>query len=126
MVLVGRQPPQHLADGADPQPRLTRLRPPLVVLAVPTVPAPPREGPLRYPPLRQLHEPLRTLGPLYHRHPEPGPRSLQPGGQGMVAVLRVTPDDLQAGEAVPVQLPQQARCSRPDAAVTTTAINSPS
>jgi hypothetical protein len=107
------QPPQHLADRTDPHPRLARRRVPLVILALPPVPPPPREAPLGHPPLRQEHEPLRPLGALHDLDSEGDLGMFHPFVEVAVVVLPVGIDHLPTREPRPVQLPQHARRRRP-------------
>src|SRR5512135_3555183 len=110
--LVGRQSPGHPADGTDLDPGLTRLRAPLIVLAMTPISAQPGEAPFRHPTLRQSHVADRALGALHDLDRERLPCSLQPRCEGVIPVLPIAPDGGQPGEPRPVQLPEHLRRRR--------------
>ena len=75
--------------------RLARTGRPLVVPAVPPVPAQPGERPLHHPPPRQLHVPLRARRTTHYLDPIAGRTLHQPPLEPVVVVLRVGPEQLQ-------------------------------
>src|SRR5512135_3072247 len=92
--------------------RLTRLREPLVVPAVPSVSAQPGESSFHHPAPRQLHvsdTPGRTTDDLDHI---PSPGLHQPALEVAIVVLPVSPNLLQTGLMLGGQLAQHLRGNR--------------
>src|SRR5262245_15059869 len=75
---------------------LTRLRPPLVVLAQPAIPPQPPERPLHHPPLGDHLEPLLLVGPLHHAQ-LPAASLPRPVDQPLLLVDPIDPDHLRLG-----------------------------
>jgi site-specific DNA recombinase len=71
---------------------------------------------LHHPPLRERVEPLPAVRPARHLDPQPVLPG-QPGVEGVVAVLRVGPQDRQPREPLGVQPGQHPRGGRPVVAV---------
>src|SRR3954452_12103203 len=98
---------------ADLEHRLARLREPLVISAVPPVPAQPGKGALHHVALRLFHEPDTSQRTTHDLDLLPHLGLDQPIVPMMIMILAVRPDALQASLVLGRQSGQDVGSERP-------------
>src|SRR5512143_1587507 len=109
--------------------RLARLGEPLVVPAVPPIPAEPGKRPLHHPAPGQLHVPLGAWRTTHHLDPIAGLGLHHPAVEVVLMVLRVRPQQIQPSSMFGGQTGQHLAGEVPssaDATDTTTTSSNPS
>src|SRR5271166_4267463 len=110
-VLLPGQPAEHQLNHADLDLRFAGISQMLIVLAVNSAPTQPGKGPLYHPPPRQQLKPSvpsRTADDLKHIPPV----LRDPSVQGVIVILGVCPELLQARERFALQLAENLRRRR--------------
>src|SRR5271157_4690736 len=110
-VLLPGQPAEHQLNHADLDLRFAGISHMLIVLAVNSAPTQPGKGPLYHPPPRQQLKPSvpsRTADDLKHIPPV----LRDPSVQGVIVILGVCPELLQARERFALQLAENLRRRR--------------